>query len=126
MEEYRDLSQETLNSQELFQDGNYPGHDLENMQEQHLNSDNIKAILTELKHLRREVEELKGLMCRNNGKAFQVETCSFKDRLHHFLRSLFTKIFWMNAQNEDFQTEVQSCLKYENAEKDSSAFRKVS
>ena len=40
----QDLSQETLNSQELFQDGNYPGHELENMQEQHLNSDNIKAI----------------------------------------------------------------------------------
>ena len=39
----QDLSQETLNSQELFQDGNCPGHELENMQEQHQNSDNIKA-----------------------------------------------------------------------------------
>ena len=38
----------------------------------------VKFLVTELKHLRREVEELKGLMCRNNGKAFQVETCSFK------------------------------------------------
>lgn len=33
-----------MNSQELFQDGNYHGHELENMLEQHLNSDNIKAI----------------------------------------------------------------------------------
>lgn len=38
----------------------------------------MQFLVTELKHLRREVEELKGLMCRNNGKAFQVETCSFK------------------------------------------------
>ena len=38
----------------------------------------VQFLVTELKHLRREVEELKGLMCRNNGKAFQVETCSFK------------------------------------------------
>ncbi|XP_061180816.1 uncharacterized protein LOC133189462 [Saccostrea echinata] len=123
MEELSQDSQITQlsESQNLFQDYGAQNDDLGRGQQ-----NDLKEILKELKSLRSEVAELKEMLSSNvQQRPFHMASCSFKEKLHLFLRHLFTKNMWLDLQNEEYQSEVKKCLQRDGRSSDIDALKKV-
>ncbi|XP_061193595.1 uncharacterized protein LOC133201805 [Saccostrea echinata] len=58
-------------------------------------------------------------------RPFHMASCSFKEKLHLFLRHLFTKSMWLDLQNEEYQSEVKKCLQRDGRSSDIDALKKV-
>ncbi|XP_061186262.1 uncharacterized protein LOC133194295 [Saccostrea echinata] len=123
MEELSQDSQITQvsESQDLFQGYGAQNDDLGRGQQ-----NDLKEILKELKSLRSEVAELKEMLSSTvQQRPFHMASCSFKEKLHLFLRHLFTKNMWLDLQNEEYQSEVKKCLQRDGRSSDIDALKKV-